>query len=213
MIPYFLIPYSIISDDSDEQSEVFREIVKDAINRFKCTRSNSVSDFVRNKMDGIEKSHDGCTYLFLTGSKTGQPIEVAAFFEICLTSIDFSALSNNKRNEFKGAYTHLRGDHAGSYCIGELGRSELFTKIDLPGERILQEAINIIVSARNRISGRYALIEARESIFESLYKPYGFKKVDTTHVEIEGDCPISVGIAKITRWDIVPIDRGFNPSA
>ncbi|MCI1664655.1 MAG: hypothetical protein LKI23_06890 [Bifidobacterium crudilactis] len=208
MISYFLLPYSIIADESDESAKAFRGVVKEAINRFTCTRSNSVSDFVHNKMNGIEKSHDGCTYLFVTRSKSGSFIEIAGFFELCLTSIDFSRLSKNKRSEFKGAHTHLRGDHAGSYSIGELGRSELFTKEDLPGEVILQEAINIIVDCRNRISGRYTLIEARDEIFESLYKPYGFKKVDTTHVEREGDCPIVVGMAKTTKWEIVPVDRG-----
>ncbi|WEV47519.1 hypothetical protein OZX62_04425 [Bifidobacterium sp. ESL0690] len=171
-----------------------------ALKRFECSRSQSVQSFVSNKVEAIEESNEGRTYLLVCKQPDGT-VEVAGFFELCLTSIDFGKMSGKKQKQFKGPYTHLRDNHAGGYCIGELGRSDKYSKNELPGKVILKEARSLIGRSQNVVGGRYALIDARREIFENLYRPAGFKEVVTTNVPAEGDMDIVVGVAKVSTWE------------
>lgn len=207
MISYVLAPYSAVSRATDKMPQSFVDELNAAIDRFKCEKSDSVSKFIHCSMRDIEESHDGHTYLFITVLPNGH-MEIVAFFELCLTGIDFSQLTKSMQKKFKGGHTHWRkGKYAGSYCIGELGRNDSFTKDDMPGERILQEAINVIVTARDSIGGRYALIDARREIFDHLYKKQGFRCVGNVSVPDEAEAEVVVGIAKTTKWEIEELSR------
>ncbi|MCO6558105.1 MAG: hypothetical protein J6575_01455 [Bifidobacterium sp.] len=156
--------------------------------------------FISQKVQAIEEPDEGRTYL-LTCTEPDGTIEVAGFFELCLTSIDFGKISGKKQKQFKGPYTHLRDNHAGGYCIGELGRSDKYNNNELPGKVILKEARSLIGRSQNVVGGRYALIDARREVFENLYRPAGFKEVTTTNVPSEGDMDIVVGVAKVAAWE------------
>ncbi|MDF7665130.1 hypothetical protein [Bifidobacterium sp. ESL0745] len=201
MISYQLMPYQEllrVCKESPDNKDALETL--NALMRFECSRSQSVQSFVANKVEAIEESNEGRTYLLVCKEPDGS-VEVAGFFELCLTSIDFGKMSGKKQKQFKGPYTHLRDNHAGGYCIGELGRSDKYSKSELPGKVILKEARSLIGCSQNVVGGRYALIDARREVFENLYRSAGFKEVATTNVPTEGDMDIVVGVAKISTWE------------
>ena len=202
MIDYTLVPCSLlIEEPQTEDFALLREQLIHGLANFTCKRSNSVSHFMHDKVLEIERHGEGRTYLFVTVTETGV-VDIAGFFELCLSTIDFSKLSGKKRSQFRSPVAHLRDDHAGAYCIGELGRSDNYGRDELPGSVILNEAVSLIITSRDIVGGRYALIEARPEIFNSLYVQQGFKQVGVTSVEAEGDCEIHIGLAKITSWEM-----------
>ncbi|WEV59819.1 hypothetical protein OZX67_04625 [Bifidobacterium sp. ESL0728] len=201
MIQYELLPFSdLIEADGQVKQGWKYQLVYEALQRFECKKSSSVQTFISQKVQAIEESNEGRTYLLTCTGENGT-VEVAGFFELCLTSIDFGKMSGKKQKQFKGPYTHLRDNHAGGYCIGELGRSDKYSNNELPGKVILKEARSLIGRSQNVVGGRYALIDARREVFENLYRPAGFKEVATTNVPTEGNMDIVVGVAKVSAWE------------
>ena len=61
-----------------------------------------------------------------------------------------------------------------TYLIGQLGRSDLYTKEDLPGEQLLNECYHAISKAARIVGGKIIILECREKMYDKFYKNQGF---------------------------------------
>ncbi|MBF4575045.1 hypothetical protein [Frondihabitans sp. VKM Ac-2883] len=169
------VAYSVfaLSDLEGDTYQPLREAVRERLASFECARSPHLQEFARSKVKGWESHGHSRTYVLVCAAGD-EGIDVPAFFTVGMTSIDFTKASSGIRKKLSGSISMLQ---TGAYTIAELARSDRFTGEQLPGSVILDEAKEIIRQSRALIAGRFLVVDAQVKVFESLYRPAGFKQL------------------------------------
>jgi hypothetical protein len=76
------------------------ELLEKQLGEFRCERDRDVESFLHEKAIRYERSGLSRTYLCLT--RETDAIEIAAYFSIAVTSVDYAEISRNKRQEVLG---------------------------------------------------------------------------------------------------------------
>jgi hypothetical protein len=169
------ISYSVfaLSDLEDPKYQPLRDAVMARLAEFDCSRSTHLQTFARKKVHDYESHGHSRTYV-LVSPDDDEGIDVPAFFTVGMTSLDYREVSGTMKKKLNG---NITVEHTGAYAIAELARSDRYTKAQLPGEVILDEAKEIIRQSRQLIAGRFLVVDAQEKVFEALYKPAGFSRL------------------------------------
>lgn len=121
----------------------------------------------------------GKTYLILDSTELeNKNFVIAGYFTIAQKSVDISEISAKKRRKMLGSYPgrdKLKSIPA--YLIGQLGRSDSYSSMQLPGDTILNECYNVISLASMIVGGNLIVLECREGMFSKVYERLGFKKL------------------------------------
>lgn len=64
-----------------------------------------------------------------------------------------------------------------AYLIGQLGRCDSYSSLQLPGDTILNECYNVISLASMIVGGNLIVLECRDGMFSKVYERLGFKKL------------------------------------
>lgn len=64
-----------------------------------------------------------------------------------------------------------------AYLIGQLGRCDSYSSVQLPGKDILDECYNAISTAARIVGGNLIVLECRENMFSNFYEGQGFVKL------------------------------------
>ena len=174
MKDYTVLPMGEILNNGYNQ-----RIIEDSFKKFSCQRETDLEDFLMHKAIPYEKTNFGKTYLCIdSGELKNGKFVVLAYFTIAQKSIDISSVSNNKKKKVLGNYPGRDGlNSAPAYLIGQLGRSDLCDKEDLPGQQLLNECYHSISIASRVVGGNLIVLECREHMYEKFYEKQGFKKL------------------------------------
>lgn len=174
MISYKVIPLGeILGKDYN------RDKIEDAFKKFSCQREHDLEDFLLHKAIPYENTNYGKTYLCIDCEKVTSGIfSVIAYFTIAQKSLDISNLSKKKKRKVLGEYPGRDGlGSVPAYLIGQLGRSDSYSKEDLDGQQLLNECYHAISVAAQVVGGNLLVLECREHMFSKFYEGQGFKKL------------------------------------
>lgn len=198
--PEASLNYGVFSLHSiaEEGFEVLNNRVKERLEQFECAASPHIEAFARKKVSNYEQHEHSRTYVLIIPVDEDD-IDVAGFFSIGMTTLDFRGISKSQRRKLSGNFSEV--ETTGAYAITELARSDNYTSAQLPGWKILDEAKNIISLARRHIAGRYVMVDAQPAIFEHLYQPAGFSVIgDAPSPRDMPDIPFVSACAKVKDW-------------
>ncbi len=170
-LQYDVFALSSVSDDS---YGVLRDRVYECLQTFECAKSPHLQDFARKNVHRYENHGNSRTYVLIV-PRGDSDIDVAGFFTVGMSTLDLTKVSKNMRKKLSGDFTI---DSTGAYAIAELARSDKYSSSQLPGSVILDEAKNVIRQARSFVGGRFAVVDAQPLIFEKLYAPAGFNRLN-----------------------------------
>lgn len=171
---YKVIPLGEILDKGYDQQKI-----DEAFKKFSCHRETDLENFLMRKAVTYQKSDFGKTFLIVdSDALSNGKFEVMAYFTIATKSLDISSLSGKKKRKVLGEYPGRDSlNSISTYLIGQLGRSDTYSNMDLPGERILFECYHVISMAAMIIGGNIVVLECREHMFNKFYEGQGFKKL------------------------------------
>jgi hypothetical protein len=171
-----LLNYDVfaLADIAGDDYPELRVRVHERLREFECERSEHLQAFARNTVARWERHGHSRTYVLINPVGDGD-IDVAGFFTVGMTALDYSSASSTLRKKLSGDVTSER---TGAYSIAELARADRYSGEDLPGSIILDEAKRVIREARKYVAGRFAVVDCQPKVFESLYQPAGFRQID-----------------------------------
>lgn len=175
MIDYVIIPLGEILG-----REYDKEKLENAFKKFSCQRERDIEDFLMQKSITYEKTNLGKTYLFIDNKEliNNNEFIILAYFTIAQNSLDISKISKKKKRKILGAYPGRDSlSSVPTYLIGQLGRCDNCTNIDLSGQQILNECYHAISLAARIVGGNMLILECREHMFEKFYQKQGFIKL------------------------------------
>lgn len=169
-----LIPYEVFSlaELEGEGFEAVREQVHASLESFDCERSSHLQEFARGKVHNGESHGHSRTYVLVTALDGVS--DVAAFFTIGMATLDLREASKRLRTRLSG---NIPVEQTGAFSIAELARHDRYSKDQLPGSVLLDEAKTIVKLARGLIGGRFLVVDAQRPVFNGLYAPAGFKEI------------------------------------
>ncbi|AKV86390.1 hypothetical protein AKG07_08840 [Microbacterium sp. CGR1] len=168
-----LIPYRVFSLAELESFAEIREQVHASLAAFDCERSSHLQDFARGKVHNWESHGHSRTYVLVTVDDE-RAYDVAAFFTIGMATLDLREASKTLRTRLSG---NIPIEQTGAFSIAELARHDRYSREQLPGTVLLDEAKTIVKLARGLIGGRFLVVDAQRSVFDALYAPAGFKEI------------------------------------
>ncbi|CAM3675461.1 hypothetical protein ERUR111494_06445 [Erysipelothrix urinaevulpis] len=180
MINYVLIPLNQLISSAN----IAEDVLLKALSEFSCECDLDLQDFLRVQAISREKSKKSTTYLFLDEEKlkTGE-ITVMAYISHALTSIDVMDLSVSKLKKMFGDSVDNRDNRSSipAFLIGQLGRSDKYSTVDLPGSRLLYESISILKENSESTSGDVVILECKPHMLPRFYSKFGFQELPCIH--------------------------------
>ena len=134
---------------------------------------------MREKAILYENTNLGKTYLILDSTELeNKNFVIAGYFTIAQKSVDISEISAKKRRKMLGSYPGRdKLKSVPAYLIGQLGRCDSYSSLQLPGDTILNECYNVISLASMIVGGNLIVLECRDGMFSKVYERLGFKKL------------------------------------
>jgi hypothetical protein len=170
-----LLQYDTFSLDSikEEKYSSLRSLVFQSLTEFECSRSAHLEKFARTQVTRHELHGHSRTYVLVTLAED-DILDVAAFFTVGIATLNFEAMSGSMKKKLSGDFS---SNLVGAFAIAELARSDKYSAKQLPGSVILDEAKRVVLGARTYIGGRYLVVDCQPKIFETLYAPAGFRRI------------------------------------
>ena len=150
-----------------------------AFKRFSCQREADLENFLQEKAILYENTNLGKNYLILDSTELeNKNFVIAGYFTIAQKSVDISEISAKKRRKMLGSYPGRdKLKSVPAYLIGQLGRCDSYSSLQLPGDTILNECYNVISLASMIVGGNLIVLECRDGMFSKVYERLGFKKL------------------------------------
>ena len=159
--------------------EYNRDKLNNAFKKFSCQREADLENFLQEKAILYENTNLGKTYLILDSTELeNKNFVIAGYFTIAQKSVDISEISAKKRRKMLGSYPGRdKLKSVPAYLIGQLGRCDSYSSLQLPGDTILNECYNVISLASMIVGGNLIVLECRDGMFSKVYERLGFKKL------------------------------------
>lgn len=153
------------------------DILEEAFSAFKCSREEDLEVFLCNKCLKYEMAGNCRTFLILDKEQLikHSKISIVAFFSTAITTLDISTVRKKLRQKVLGP-APLNKESMPVFLIGQLGRSDAYSKEQMPGEVVMGECLAAIERAKVVVGGRILLVECREHLL-GYYNKYDFVEV------------------------------------
>ncbi|MFZ8756088.1 hypothetical protein ACO03V_01550 [Microbacterium sp. HMH0099] len=185
-----------LADVKQPKYEDLAQRVEEQLRDFRCERSPHLQAFARAKVGRWEAHGHSRTYVIITAVQ--DTIDVAGFFTVGMTALNLGQATRSARKRLSG---DIPIEQTGAYSIAELARSDDYSSAQLPGATILDEAKQVIRSARSFVAGRFVVVDARQTVFERLYKPAGFEVIDVARAPMDmQDVEFVTACAVVKDW-------------
>ena len=169
MIDYVVVSLADIINQYEDLN-----VLEEAFQNFKCHREVDLEIFLRDKCLNYERAGNCRTFLLLDKKQLddNSNLSIVAFFSTATTPLDISSLGKKVRKRLHGPIP-LNKDVISVFLIGQLGRNDLYSKDEMPGEVIIGECFAAIERAKQIVGGRILLVECREHLLK-FYEKHGF---------------------------------------
>lgn len=181
-----MIDYKVVPLGEILSKEYSQQLIEDAFKKFSCQRETDLENFLVKKSILYERANYGKTYLIIDDKKLQEgEFIVVAYFTIAQTSICISDLSKKRKRKALGEYPGRDNvNSVPAYLIGQIGRSDNYTNVDLSGQELLNECYHSISMASMIVGGNLVVLECRECMLGKFYESQGFRKL---YDELNGD--------------------------
>lgn len=173
--------YIILSLQECLENGIDMKLINAGIQKFYCKKNTDIESFIKTKSIDFEKNNMCRTYLVLDEdilTESGQ-FSIIGFFSITTTTLQISSFTNTARRRLFGRFYPKKQNYVPIFLIGQLGRNDIYSSVHMPGETLLDEAINIIHKAKRYIGGQLVLLECQpKSKLIKVYENYGFAEVN-----------------------------------
>lgn len=147
---------------------------------FKCTKNIDVQDFLHSSEKAIRMQKESATRTYLVLDSDND--EIAAYFAISIKPVilcEDHKLSKTKKKKLQvHSLENSKFEVIVTLLIGQIGRSELYSRDDIDLKMILNFVFGILLKVRDYIGGRVILVEVDKSEkLISHYEKYGFEKI------------------------------------
>ncbi|MDR1358042.1 MAG: hypothetical protein LBJ48_01605 [Coriobacteriales bacterium] len=157
---------------------------------FCCVRDEDVQTFIRDRAIRYERSGLSRTYFYVTDRET-EETDVAAYFSVAITSVDYTRVSRARREKVLGSTPgRVNRDHFGGLLIAQIARDDRFNESVISGTELIEACEEIIELGRNYLGGRVIYLDCKEELI-SLYERRGYKLLL--------DSPFENGLYKMTK--------------
>ena len=168
-----------------EQLEEDKEL-KPLLSSFLCSEDEDIEQFLHNRAINFERLSKSRTYLVfdeeeLTTKKITE-LTIYGYISLALKLLTVPAdTSNRVRKELDGLNAKIHGEQIEDfpcYLIGQLSRNSTVPSDSLTGKELLSFAQDVISTAVEAVSGRFMMIECRDSQkLVDFYNANGFKEI------------------------------------
>lgn len=174
--------YKVIPLGELLSKEYNQDKLNTAFKKFSCQREVDLENFLQDKAILYENTNLGKTYLILDSVELeNKNFTIAGYFTIAQKSVDISQISAKKRRKMLGSYPGRdKLKSVPAYLIGQLGRCDTYSSLELSRNAILNECYNVISLASRIVGGNLVVLECREGMFSKVYEKLGFRKLYTS---------------------------------
>lgn len=174
--------YKVIPLGELLSKEYNQDNLNTAFKKFSCQREVDLENFLQEKAILYENTNLGKTYLILDSVELeNKNFTIAGYFTIAQKSVDISQISAKKRRKMLGSYPGRdKLKSVPAYLIGQLGRCDSYSSLQLSGNAILNECYNVISLASRIVGGNLVVLECRDGMFSKVYEKLGFNKLYTS---------------------------------
>jgi hypothetical protein len=149
------------------------ELLKAQLREFRCTRDTDVESFIHNRAIDYEISGLSRTFLYLGGD--ADRVEIAAYFTLALTSVNFADISDKKRQKVLGRTPgRTSQDHFAGILVGQFARCDGFGNDVISGTEMMRDCEGIVEEGRNYLGGKVAYLDCRGTLI-TYYERYGYQ--------------------------------------
>jgi hypothetical protein len=149
------------------------ELLEAQLREFHCERDADVESFIHNRAISYEISGLSRTFLYLGGDE--RKVEIVAYFTLALTSVNFSGISDKKRQKVLGKTPGRNSqDHFAGILVGQFARCDGFGNDTISGAEMIRDCDGIIEEGRNYLGGKVAYLDCRNPLIK-YYERYGYQ--------------------------------------
>ncbi len=151
--------------------------IQNLLNNFFCKRDIDIENFLKNKAIEFEKRNISRTYLWIDLENK----EVAGYFSIGLDIVSIKGISSNSLKKKLNKGYSPKNDFLFTYLIGQIARSDKYSKDNLPGEEIVETALVKIKEAQIVVGGHLVCLDIlyseKKPQLVKFYKKFGFREL------------------------------------
>lgn len=151
-------------------------VIKRILAKFSCDRNREIENFLHNLAIEYEKSSSARTYFLATEDKI-----IAGYFTLSIGFADISKSTRLSAEDRQKLMMSKCPDHRiPCFLIGQLGRNDSFSRIQLSGSQILEKALAVLAEVKNQIGGKFVIVECEDDLVR-LYESeqFGFRLFNT----------------------------------
>jgi hypothetical protein len=145
---------------------------------FKCSRGRDTEEFLRIHAIPNERGNKSRTFLMVADDPDAREPKILAFFTLAIGIMVLSPdLSNSKKKRLAGLFYERSQEIqiAPCYLIGQIGKSDECGD-EIGGGLLIDEAMEEIMVAWDRVGGRFVKIDCRDSPgLVAMYAKNGFE--------------------------------------
>jgi len=177
---YFNLEVDPILVSYKQLMQINKEKVEKTLKSFYCSKDLDIQNFVRNKIDKFDDKSICRAYFMLDQKNSDDEIfYILGFYALSLKTLEFdpNKLTDKQREDMN----LLRdSDSISSYFIAQFGKNDMF-KYNFYGNKLLDEAVNIIYTCIEKLGGTIVWLEANKNAEPVLkfYKEYGFTEIQS----------------------------------
>lgn len=148
-----------------------RKYIQQRLEAFECDRDDDVRVFlarsaIKDEVDGRVR-----TYLVLDAAKMKHmEVEIIAYFAVAITMSDYSAGSDEE-------------DLRPAYLLAQFGRNSEYTHDDFNGERLLQNAEELVGDASRLVGGTVLYLDCKPGKMCEYYERHHYHFVTEFNVD------------------------------
>jgi hypothetical protein len=158
--------------------------VLEFLKTFTCKKNEEVEEFLHNPDRAIrfQKESISRTYFIIDSSND---IKIVAYFSLAMKSIiikEHYPISQTKRRRMNMRMVDKENNFevCSTYLIGQIGRSDQFTREDIDLQGILNYIFGVINKARELVGGRIILVEVdKEPKLIKRYEEHNFENIQS----------------------------------
>jgi hypothetical protein len=150
------------------------ELLDLLIGEFSCAKDLDVAIFLKNNAVNYEKIGLSRTYLYITDEKHQR---IAAYFSVAIAATSFQGISKSRKAKVLGFKPGRdTKDHFGGILIGQLARADGFDSSDINGNKMIEDAEELIEHGRYYLGGKIVYLDCREPLI-TFYQENGYSLV------------------------------------
>jgi hypothetical protein len=158
-----LLLHSLREQISESETRLLE--LEQKFKEFCCVRDKDVESFIHDKAIRYERSGLSRTYYYTRRSSGSgsKKTNVAAYFSIAITSVDFTGVHQSRREKVLGSTPgRVSRNHFGGLLIAQLARDDRFDESAISGVELIEACEEIIEFGRNYLGGRAIYLDCKE---------------------------------------------------